>query len=769
MRARTGAARLALALAVLPAASARAAKPPPPIEVSAAPPMTSGVDIAAAPAASQTLTGDSLAPDGTPDPLAALNQQAAGVSLQNAAGNPYQPNLVYHGFDLSSLQGTPQGLAVYVNGLRFNQAFGDTLDWELLAPMAIAGITVEDANPAFGLNALGGALVVRMKDGFGYAGGVAELSGGSFGRVDAETEYGRRAGNWAVYGAASVRHEAGWRDDQSSDIQDFYGDLAAHLPGTRFHLSLIAGHAALNGPGTAPVQLIAADPAAQYTAPNFIGNQYARLSARLDRAMGSHDTLHAAAYYDYFHQRVANGNAPNDLPCAADPSLLCQDGGIGPPSTTAGGATIPAFGVGSYYSELDRQTTVTNGYGANLILTDRRAPWGRRNRLVAGFDFDGAETGFQGSSLIGGITPLSRVFVGPGVLIDEPGTNIPVSVAVDTAAWGAYLADTIHLTHRLAVSASVRANLAVVDMTDRGGGDLSGYHSFLHLNPALGASYQLTPLLRIYAGYSEANRAPTPAELSCAGPTNACSLANFFVADPSLKQVVAHRWEAGLAGEALLPHGTSLRYDFDVYRTMLSDDIAFITSPTLGRAYFANIGQVLREGVDLGLHLDTGRLRAWLLYSHVLASYQNGFVEAAGGNPYADAAGNITVLPGDRLPGIAADTLRIGFDWQATDKLSIGLSALAVGPSYLYGDAANLDKPLPGYVVLNLIGRYRITPTVELFGSVENLTDQRYYTYGSYTQLGSVAVAQAPDLTNPRSYSVAAPIGGFVGLRVRFR
>ena len=759
---------LAAALAVTPAAGAAPATPPP-IEVSAAPIVPTGIDLAAAPAASQTLGGAALEPNGTPDPLAALNQQAAGVSLQNAAANPYQPNLVYHGFDLSSLQGTPQGLAVYVNGMRFNQAFGDTLDWELLAPLAIADLTIEDANPAFGLNALGGALVVRMKNGFDDPGGRVDISGGSFGRIGATAEYGRQSGDWAVYGAATERHEAGWRDDQSSDIQDFYGDLGARLPGSEFHVSIIVAHAVLNGPGTAPVQLIAADPAAQYTAPNLIANQYARLSASLDHMIGAHDSLRALAYYDYFRQRVANGNAPNDLPCVGNPGFLCQDGGTGAPSTTTGGTPIPNFTGNAYYSELDQQTTVTNGYGASLILTDRRHLSGHANRLVAGFEFDGAQTGFGGAGLIGGITPVSRIFIGPGVTIDEPGTNIPVSVAIGNAAYGAYLADTFHVTAKLALSASARVNLAVVDLTDREGGALSGYHTFLHVNPAIGASYQLTPLLRVYAGYSEANRAPTPAELSCAGPADACSLANFFVADPSLKQVVAHRFEAGLAGEFLLPHGASLRYDLDWYRTMLSDDIAFITAPTQGRAYFANIGDVLRQGVDLGLHLDTGPVRAWLLYSHVLATYRNGFTESGGANPYANANGTIAVLPGDHLPGIAADTLRLGFDWQATRRWSIGVSALAVGPSYLYGDSANLDKKLPAYAVLNLITRYRLSPTVELFGTVENLTDQRYYTYGTYTQLGSVQVAQAPGLTNPRSYSLAAPIGGFVGIRVRFR
>ena len=53
-----------------------------------------------------------------------------------------------------------------------------------------------------------------------------------------------------------------------------------------------------------------------------------------------------------------------------------------------------------------------------------------------------------------------------------------------------------------------------------------------------------------YVGYSEANRAPTPAELSCASPAAPCSLTNFFVGDPDLKQVVAHTVEAGLRGKA---------------------------------------------------------------------------------------------------------------------------------------------------------------------------------------------------------------------------
>jgi len=60
--------------------------------------------------------------------LSALGTQAAGVSLSDVQGNGLFQNLRYHGFDASPLQGTPQGLAVYQNGVRLNEAFGDTVN-----------------------------------------------------------------------------------------------------------------------------------------------------------------------------------------------------------------------------------------------------------------------------------------------------------------------------------------------------------------------------------------------------------------------------------------------------------------------------------------------------------------------------------------------------------------------------------------------------------------------------------------------------------------
>ena len=120
-----------------------------------------------------------------------------------------------------------------------------------------------------------------------------------------------------------------------------------------------------------------------------------------------------------------NGNAPQRHACDNGSGLLCSAAGF---STTLGGAPIPDFLNGGPYSELDNQTTNTNAYGASAQVTNTDNLFGLKNHVVGGFSFDGAQTTFSADSFIGGLTPLDRVFVGPGVVIDEPGTNSPVRV-----------------------------------------------------------------------------------------------------------------------------------------------------------------------------------------------------------------------------------------------------------------------------------------------------------------------------------------------------
>ena len=91
---------------------------PPVTVVGVSPLIGSGIDRNTVPAETQVLNADDLRRQGTPDLANALNQQVGGslVSIP-ASGNPFQPTFFYHGFAASPLQGTPQGLAVYVNGV----------------------------------------------------------------------------------------------------------------------------------------------------------------------------------------------------------------------------------------------------------------------------------------------------------------------------------------------------------------------------------------------------------------------------------------------------------------------------------------------------------------------------------------------------------------------------------------------------------------------------------------------------------------------------
>jgi outer membrane receptor protein involved in Fe transport len=726
----------------------------------------SGIDRDSAPVQTRVLTSTDISRDGTPDMLKALNQQAAGVTLNDAAGNPFQPTLFYHGFAASPLQGTPQGLAVYVNGMRFNQPFGDTVDWDLIPDIAIDRLDVVGSNPVFGLNALGGALNLRLKDGFGYHGLEGDVSAGSFQHVRGEFQYGHEKDDASIYIAGNALYQQGWRDLQSSSLQNLYGDLGWRDTRSELHLTLTYANSTLNGPGTSPIELLEVDRRAQFTAPNQIANRYFATSVTGNFDLTTNTSLQALAYYRDFHQNVINGNAPNDTPCADGSGFLCtSDGTV---STTTGGVPIPDFLAGGPYSELDAQTTTTRSYGASAQATYTGDVFGLRNHFVAGLSFDGARNDFMGSSFIGGLTSPGREFIGPGVVIDEPDTNSPVSVAIKNATYGVYFADTLNLTPRAALTISGRYNAARVDLTDQNGGDLTGSHSYDHFNPAAGLTYQAAPWLTVYGGYAVANRAPTPAELSCAGPENSCSLANFFVGDPHLEQVIAHTVEAGARGTITPAPGAALTYEVAFFQTDLDNDIAFINSVTQGRAFFANIGQTQRRGVDARLQLTSDRWLAYAGYAYTLARFMSGFVEGAGDNPAADENGNITVQPGNRLPGIPTHQLKLGAYYKVSDQWTVGMTGIAASGSYLFGDEANLTPKLPGYYTLNLSTTYQLTKSTQLFAWVNNLTNQKYYTFGTFSPTTSVLLVEAPNATNPRAYSPAAPVAGFVGIRVTY-
>ncbi len=774
-----------IGLAITAANPAIAAETAPPeIVITAAPIPGGGVardKIAANP---RVIDSTDIRGEGNASILKALESGLAGVSLDQAQNNPFQPNMVYRGFEASPLAGDAQGLAVYVNGVRFNQSFGDTVNWDLIPDSAVERMTLEGSNAVFGLNALGGSLAVQMKNGFTHHGASAEVSGGSFGRIEGGAELSVGGESTSLYLAAHRVSESGWRPHSPSDLRQIYGDLGWRNPDAELHLNIIGADNDLTGNGTSPVELLAVDRRAIFTYPDSTHNRYIRVSPTADIALGESTRLQATAYYSRLHQHTENGDAADAGVCEDNEDLICTKDGD--PLTDSNGDEIPNFltdspyqayvdrfdnpewADGGPYAFLNRTSTHTHTTGIAAQVTDTHDIFGLGNHLVVGASVDRGSTQFAASTEIGALT-LDRGYQGPGIPIDSPGGDItPVGVTAHNTYLGIYISDILDLTPDLSATLAGRYNRARVRLIDRLGTALNGTHHYRRFNPDLGLAYKLTPSLTAYARYSEANRIPTPAELSCADPTSPCSLTNFFVGDPPLDQVVARTIEAGLRGQVANLGGVSIDWHTGGFTTTSRHDIQYVASGTIGRAYFRNIGSTRRRGLEAGLTLTTDRLTAYLDYSLTDATYRTALALDSPDNPEADANGQIMVSPGDRLPGIPEHSLKFGAHYRATTQLALALTGRAVTGQSLFGDEANLNPKTSGYVVMNAHASYTLFDKVELYVTIDNLFDKHYATYGTFSATDEIPLLEAPDARNTRALSPAPPTAFYAGTRIRF-
>jgi iron complex outermembrane recepter protein len=370
--------------------------------------------------------------------------------------------------------------------------------------------------------------------------------------------------------------------------------------------------------------------------------------------------------------------------------------------------------------------------------------------------------------LIGGLS-LNRGFSGPGIsIVASDGSVSPVRLHTLNNYYGLYITDTVDITERLSGTLSARFNSAQITLHDQLGTDLNGVHSYNRLNPAAGLTYKLTPTISLYGGYAETNRAPTPAELSCADPLAPCSLTNFFVGDPHLNQVVAHTFEVGVRGAHNDGSDTKLEWNFGLFRTNNDDDILFVSSPTVGRAFFRNVGETRRQGIELGFRFRTQRLNIYANYAFTDATFQTALTLNSKNNPFAGPDGTIRVQPGNKLPGVPRNLFKIGADYNVTTKWVIGFSAIAATGKYLVGDESNVNPTTGAYGVVNVHSAYQITEHFQAFALMNNVLNTRYATFGTFSPVTSVPLIQAPGSTNTRSLTLAPPISMFGGIRAVF-
>ena len=737
--------------------------------VGSTPLLGSGVDRDKIPAATNVLSSADITRTGIPSLTGAILDNIPSVTINDTEGNPFQPDIIFRGFIASPVAGTSEGLAVYVNGARFNDSFGDTVNWDLIPSVAISTVNVEASNPVFGLNALGGSVNVQMKNGFDFHGADVTGYGGSYGRLSGSLEYGHQAGNFAIYAAGEILNDNGFRQTSASNIYRLYTDLGWRSDAAELHVAVTAAANTLGNPGATPVQALDASISNIFTAPNTVSNKYVSVNINGSYALSDATTLQGLAYFQNLNQLVPNGTTSDVAPCDDGSGLLCNDDGT--VVTGRNGVPVKDFLNGGTYSGLSTQSLLSHAYGAALQVTNDGDIGGLHNHLVAGASFDGSDNVFAGTASIGGFDPYTRGFIGPGVVQDQPSEGVnPTLVATTTRFYGVFAQDILTLLPGLDLSLAGRFNNAETDLHDKTGGPVTGQNSFNHFNPSAGLTYRLADWAQIYGSYSQTNRVPTPQELSCASAANPCSLLSFFVGDPPLKQVVASTFEVGARGTLAQLAGGKVSWNADYYHTENRDDLIYETAlnnPNL--AYYTNAGKTLRQGVEANLRFDTAVLHASLGYAYTDATFQNALLLGSGSNPLSDVNGNEHVVPGDRLPGIPRHrgTAVLGYD--VTDRWTIGGSAVLQSSQYRFGDEANLTKPVGGYVVVNFNTAYKVTDNVTLFGLVNNIFNERYDTYGSFGPVDTVPWPNVPGgVSDPRTASPGTPIAGYGGVKVAF-
>jgi len=726
------------------------------------------------PAAVNVTTAKEIAETRQFDLATALERVAPGVVINDVNGNPFEPEVDFRGFVASPVSGTPEGLAVYMSGVRINEAFGDTVNWDLIPSVAIERTAIVTANPLFGLNAIGGAVVLDMKNGFTYHGFEIDGRGGSFSRHQGSLQYGVEKDGFAAYLALEAAGDQGYRKFSGSQIERLYGDLGWRGDNNaEIHATTNIAQNRFGVSGPAPIDLVNVDPSSVWTTPQTNKNSLSQFGLNGSITPAQNWKLLADVHYRAFDQAHNDGNTTDFVSCGA--ATLCDGNGNLTYMPDVFGPNIP-IGV------IDRTWTRSRTIGGTVQVENTEKVFGRPNTATFGVSLDHGWTHFSASEELGWLNPYDLTTVGLGIIDVDPSNDVaPVKLNTANTYLGVYARDQLEVTDQLTFTAGARYNYALIALYDQYSNQLNGNSVYTHVNPMVGATYKLTPDLAAYASYSESNRAPTPLELGCANPSQPCLIDNFLVSDPPLKQVVGHTIETGLRGdfklgdhvpEAKIYLPGRLDWSAGVFRTTSFDDILSVPSEIPGLGYFKNAGTTQRQGVETQLRYTDERLSAYINYTLTDATFRSTIMLGSPYNPEAIAfgSGNELITPGAHMTSVPKNRLKAGFDYALTKEWKIGADVIYVSGNWIRGDEINAYGTLPAYAKLNLRSSYQLTENLQIYGLIENVTNTRAEQFATFFGTTSAASSSAQFLsfTSPTQVSISAPIGFFAGVKATF-
>ncbi len=684
-----------------------------------------------------------------------MARNLSGVNVNEVQGSPFQADITYRGFRLSGILGSSQGMSVYLDGVRVNEPFGDVVNWDMIPEAAIGNVTlVPGSNPVYGLNTLGGALAFTTKSGLTAPGTEVKLQAGSFGRARADVAYGSKSDDGSHrFIAATGFREDGWRDYSKGELGNVFAKIGRQQSDSNWDLSLLVGRSALFGNGLLPSWTYGPDgqdPRSGgmyennrrwiYTHSDRTRNELEQLTFNLQRTLDDQTEFAAMAYVRHSKRAAYSGDVER------------------------------VENAGSYSNEgvLNLNDSNQTSYGGTLNLTKLLD----QHQITAGVSTDLAEMRY-------GARQADCDIDGTRGIVDCGAADNTAGVRGKSLAIGLYASDTWTMNERTFVTGAARFNHANVSNTitnyNAGVGTDRPRESFNYnsLNPSLGVSYKLAPVVTVFGNVGQSNRVPTIIELGCADSANPCSLPTGLQADPYLKQVIARTIEGGTRWRL----GNESEFTVSLYRSENRDDILFQpTSTQGGLGYFSNFSRTRRQGMDLSMRTEVGTVELQASYNYLDATYQADG-EVFGGDR------NITVGRGTRIAGLPKHTLRFSADWHATPKLTLGGTVLATSSIVTQGnedgqigsDNANtraVDTSVKGYALLNLHANFEAAKGLDYFARINNVFDTHYATYGlmglsAYDRNGGALASTDPSNVS-RFVAPGAPRSVMVGARYRF-
>jgi iron complex outermembrane recepter protein len=688
----------------------------------------------------QSATGKEIAASKSVSLTDYMNRTMQSVNVNDYTGNPFQQDLTFRGFSASPQIGTPQGLSVYLDGVRVNEPFGEVVNWDLIPMNAIRRMDlIPGSNPLFGLNTLGGALSLTTKSGFTDPGVEASLMGGSWGRRQLQASIGGNDGSLGGFLALNGFNEDGWRINSPTSIRQIFTNIGARWSSGEVWGTFMYADNSLVGNGLVPLEIYQQQPTAVFTSPDETTNRMwqGTLGGRLDLSQTT--SLSGMVYQRHLNQQSASGDFYDEWPSAANgrtgpcpapystnstyPDGAAEVNATGCPGVTPNGVfnygqteeTARGASVQFTWATDKHQIVVGTAYDTNNLTfsQDQRLGWIGANGTVyldpASYDTVGLVpliAPIHRNSLQGGSDTTSLFML--GVWAVKPNLSL--------TAGGRYSYSRVQNT--LVSDRPIplyQFNTTFVNkLQERCGAETdplarylcsSGDFTYAAFNPYLGFSYLPVPSLNWYGNASRGNRVPSAIELGCArdhsadlsqnnGKLVGCSIPTSLTSDPYLPQVRSTSFETGLRGTF---GPTNISWNAGIFRTDLTNDILFVSTGSFNRGVFDSFAKTRRQGVELGIGGALWRSTFSASYSYIDATFQSTADIVNPANSSSDhaqgAVNSFTVEPGDRIPGIPQHSLRLNWDLAVTQRWNVGLSMIASSWSYAQGNQNNQATP----------------------------------------------------------------------------